>query len=251
MSHYESYIICTTPRSGSTLLCKLLTATGISGVPDSHFHSPHLSDWMRYYALSPDSYSNEHDLINAIFRAARRRGTGDTPIFGLRMQRGSFDFFMQKLLMISTNNSTDSDAERIQAAFGKTLFIHLTRENKLEQAISLVKATQTGLWHKAPDGTELERQQASQEPVYDAEAIEREMDRLTTLEALWNTWFSEQTIEPLRISYDDLSATPIEVVNTILKGLNIQHDVSHTSDMPVAKLADASSLRWAKRFLDE
>ena len=32
-----------------------------------------------------------------------------------------------------------------------------SRENKLAQAVSLIKAEQTGLWHIAPDGTELER----------------------------------------------------------------------------------------------
>jgi hypothetical protein len=32
-----SYLICATPRSGSTLLCHALDATGISGHPDEHF----------------------------------------------------------------------------------------------------------------------------------------------------------------------------------------------------------------------
>ncbi|HBF29284.1 Stf0 family sulfotransferase, partial [Rhizobium sp.] len=31
MAKFSSYVICTSPRSGSTLLCKLLAATGISG----------------------------------------------------------------------------------------------------------------------------------------------------------------------------------------------------------------------------
>ena len=32
-----SYLICTTPRSGSTLLCELLADTGIAGRPDEYF----------------------------------------------------------------------------------------------------------------------------------------------------------------------------------------------------------------------
>src|SRR3712207_78955 len=32
-----SYLICATPRSGSTLLCHALDGTGISGHPDEHF----------------------------------------------------------------------------------------------------------------------------------------------------------------------------------------------------------------------
>ena len=38
MADFEAYVICTSPRSGSTLLCKLLVATGVAGLPASHFH---------------------------------------------------------------------------------------------------------------------------------------------------------------------------------------------------------------------
>src|SRR5215213_3769543 len=33
----HSYLICTTPRSGSTLLCELLEGTGVAGRPDEYF----------------------------------------------------------------------------------------------------------------------------------------------------------------------------------------------------------------------
>ncbi|HMF66717.1 MAG TPA: Stf0 family sulfotransferase, partial [Phyllobacterium sp.] len=35
----RSYVICGTPRSGSTLLCDLLESTGIAGRPASYFRS--------------------------------------------------------------------------------------------------------------------------------------------------------------------------------------------------------------------
>src|SRR3954467_13591327 len=33
----HSYLVCATPRSGSTLLCELLAATGVAGRPAEHF----------------------------------------------------------------------------------------------------------------------------------------------------------------------------------------------------------------------
>ncbi|MEM1201062.1 MAG: Stf0 family sulfotransferase, partial [Pseudomonadota bacterium] len=33
MAGFDAYVICTSPRSGSTLLCKLLAPTGIAGKP--------------------------------------------------------------------------------------------------------------------------------------------------------------------------------------------------------------------------
>lgn len=249
MDNYHSYIICTSPRSGSTLLCRLLAATEQSGKPDSHFHSPSVIDWMDYYQLSNDNFANEQDLLAAIFRAAHTRGKGNTGIFGLRMQSNSFSFFLNKLATLCNNDQASSDVERIEHVFGKTLFIHLHRDNKLEQAISLVKANQTGLWHKAPDGTEIERTSAPQTPHYDADAIAHHLADLTEQESRWNAWFTEQALEPLRINYDELSANPSNVLVKVLRHLNLDTRIAHDISLPVAKLADGTSAQWAERFM--
>lgn len=249
MGRYQSYIICTSPRSGSTLLCRLLAATGTSGNPDSHFHSPSISAWMESFGLSADHLSSKRDVLTAVFDAAREYGTGDTGLFGLRLQRHSFDFFMKQLEFL--NPGPSSDLQRIQAAFGETLFIHLTRSNKLEQAISLVKATQTGLWHKAPDGTELERLSAPQDPFYDADEIARNLSQLTALDEEWKAWFAKEKLEPLRIPYDALSADPADVLAQILDQMGLEREIAYGIDPPVAKLADAISRIWQERFLTE
>ncbi len=232
-------------------MCRLLAATGKSGNPDSHFHSPSVSDWMGYYEISPDKFANDLDLLTAIFQAARNRGTGNTGIFGLRLQRQSFEYFMQKLRVLCAGDPADSDADHILNYFGKTLFIHLTRRNKLEQAISLVKATQTGLWHKAPDGTELERLSAEQELNYDASAIVRHLAELTDMDAHWVSWFAGQGMKPLRISYEDLSDDPEGMLTKILEHLGVDQGHARGIEVPVAKLADETNKLWASRFLAE
>ena len=121
--------------------------------------------------------------MNAIFDAAREYGTSDTGMFGLRLQRESADFFFQQLEILHPGYSSDS--ERVQVAFGNTLFIYLTRGNKLEQAISLVKASQTGLWHKAPDGTEMERLSAPGEVAYNGDEIAQRRAELVALDESW------------------------------------------------------------------
>lgn len=188
-------------------------------------------------------------MLNAVFDAAREYGTGDTGVFGLRLQRHSFEFFMKQLAILHPDQS--SDADRVRAAFGETLFIHLTRANKLQQAVSLVTATQTGLWHKAPDGTELERLSAPRAPFYDADEIARNLSELTVQEEEWNAWFTGQELEPLQITYDALSADPADALARVLDHLGVERDIAHTIDPPVAKLADATSRNWEERFLAE
>lgn len=246
MSGYQSFIVCTSPRSGSTLLCKLLAATGKSGKPDSHFHSPSTADWARYYNLAAEDFESEGELLSAIFKAACNRGTGSTKMFGLRMQGHSFEYFIQKLRVLHPRHACDS--ERVKAAFGKTLFIHLTRNNKLDQAISYVKASQTGLWHQAPDGAELERNSAHQEPVYDEKAITHQIAKLTDMDKRWESWFANEGVIPLRVEYDDLSDNPLGVVGNLLDHLGLDPNMACGLALPVARLADASNKNWSKRY---
>ena len=249
MADLQSYIICTSPRSGSTLLCKLLAASGIAGNPGSHFHDPSIDEWLGYYDLVRDDYASDLDLLGAIFNAARSCGSRDTGVFGLRLQRHSFDFFMQQLAILHPGLA--SDRHRLNAAFGDTLFIHLTRPDKLEQAVSYVKANQTGLWHMAPDGTELERLSEPCEPVYDAAAIADSLVELTAADAAWQDWFSEQNIEPYKINYDELSADPLVVLTNLLERLGLDRTAATGIEPGTAKLADTTSGEWVARFRAE
>ncbi len=99
LAKYNSYALCTSPRSGSTLLCKLLAATGVAGNPDSYFHRPSISSWLADLGLARDPPAPDRELLEEIFRAAVAKGTLDTGIFGLRLQRHSFDFFTEKLVV--------------------------------------------------------------------------------------------------------------------------------------------------------
>ena len=243
---YNSYIICTSPRSGSTLLCKLLEKTGKSGNPNSHFHNPSLSSWLETYQLHTANFPSKQQALSAVFDAAIKKGTGDTGVFGLRLQRGSLDFFMQQTCVLYSG--MQSDSERIEAAFGHTLLIYLTRSNKLDQAISLVKATQTGLWHKASDGSELERLSEPQDPYYDADAISHHLKELTELDAAWRAWFQHEQLQPLEISYDELSRDPLEVLGRVLSELGLEKEMARGISSPTAKLADTTSRTWADRF---
>ena len=249
MAPFKSYVICTSPRSGSTLLCRLLAQTGQSGHPNSHFHTPSMAAWLRSYDLSQTTFPTELAQIKAVFAAAIARGTQDTGIFGLRLQRDSFDFFMQQLGVLHPGLATDKD--RISAAFGPTFFIHLTRQNKLDQAISLVKANQTGLWHKSADGSDLERTAPHQDPIYDPDEISRTIDRLTKLDQDWRDWFTAENITPLTLTYDDLSTAPAEILQQITDRLGLPPSVVDGIQPNVAKLADSTSRDWTKRYIED
>ncbi len=218
-------------------------------MPDSHFHEPSVSAWMEDFGLQDDQYPSEKEQLTAVFAAAHAYGTGSSDIFGLRLQRHSFDFLMQKLDCLHPGLSTD--AERLHTAFGHTLFIHLTRPNKLEQAISRLRAEQSGLWHRAADGTELERLSAPQELSYDAVSIARHITDMTLADENWKSWFDREGITPMRITYDELSRDPSAILSGILEELGQDSSIAKDITPPTARLSDEINRSWAERFRGE
>lgn len=242
----DAYVICATPRTGSTLLCDLLRSTGAAGSPDSFFMREVASEWRRAWGLPDKGDMSDREFDRATLRAVIEAGKGGTAIFGLRLMRESLEdvsAFLDRLFP-----GLPSDRARLEAAFGRTLFIHLRREDKLAQAVSLVKAGQTGLWHVAPDGRELERVAPPQEPRYDFPRIAQEIAQLERHDAAWLAWFEREGIEPLRVGYEALSAAPASVLARICDALDVPSPPPGDVRPGVARLSDAVSLDWMRRY---
>ena len=243
---FDGYIICGTPRTGSTLLCNLLASTKTTGNPDSFYGRKFIPAWAEEWRLPGRDTMSERDYNIAYLNAAVAAGKGATGIFGLRLMRENLDELSAVLDQIFPQ--LRSDRARLEKAFGRTLYIHLSREDKLAQAISLVKAEQTGLWHIAPDGTEIERLAPPEEPQYDFARIKLEVQELESYDTAWNSWFAAQGIEPLRIGYETLSANPAAALTGICEALGVQSPNARDVSPDVAKLADETSLDWMRRY---
>lgn len=249
MQPFASYVICTAPRSGSTLLCSLLAATGVAGKPASYFHDPSIDEWFAELGLPPVPEKPERDRLDIILKAAIKAGRGSSRIFGLRLQAHGLGFLCQKLALLFPQ--AQGDAARFRRAFGPVLFIHLTRPDKVAQAVSYLKAEQTGLWHMAPDGSELERLSPPQEPAYDGARLKDIMTRMQAHDHDWSNWFAREGITPLHLSYDDLEIDPLSVLRRVLDALGLEPSAANDLQPGVRKLADQTSRDWAARFRAE
>ncbi|MEP3947307.1 Stf0 family sulfotransferase [Ascidiaceihabitans sp.] len=240
MPDYDSYIICTTPRSGSTMLCALLEQSKVAGAPQSYFHQPSLTKWCAGLGLPSDTHPRK------IMACARKLGMAGSNISGIRMQRHSFGFWAEQLKTLFPSNTTD--AERIARAFGRTRFLFLTRLDKVAQAVSLVRADQSGLWHRNADGSERERLAAAKPPQYDETKIATELSNLVAQDMAWKTWFAAENIDPLYISYDALSANPCAVVGEILGDLGLDMKAALNLRPATMQLSDDTNKEWIARF---
>ena len=149
------------------------------------------------------------------------------------------------------NAGCSSDSARFRSAFGPPFYVHLSREDKVAQAVSRLKAEQSGLWHVNADGTERERQKPGQAPVYDARGLSEQVARLEEHDAAWESWFTRQGTQPLRIAYEALSTEPQATLATVLSALDLDPAIAGTVEPRTAKLADSGIREWATRFRKE
>jgi trehalose 2-sulfotransferase len=82
----RSYVLCGTPRTGSTLLCSLLSSTGVLGRPESYFREPDEVAWAAKFGLATED-GHVWDY-RAFVKAAVSAGTSSNGVFGVRIMWG-------------------------------------------------------------------------------------------------------------------------------------------------------------------
>ena len=249
MNHSQAYIICATPRSGSTLLCDLLADTGVVGRPDSFFRLQSRSWWAQYLNVPVAEWPDEYAFDQSFLTAALHEGTAGTQIFGMRLMWRDFGNLCKRLDVLYPGLSNDST--RFQAAFGPTHFVHLSRKDKVAQAVSRIKAEQSGLWHVDVNGIERERVKPEQAPVYDERIISKQVAECEKHDAAWVSWFIQQNIQPVCITYEALSDNPQATLAIVLSALGQDPTIAGTVKPRTTKLANSESLEWANRFRTE
>jgi LPS sulfotransferase NodH len=243
------YFVCATPRSGSTLLCKSLAATGVAGKPEEYFerlrHSGLPREPREYFDggvdaavldLLPETRTGdpaETDLERELPRYLEE-GTTPNGVFGSKLMWNYFDDLLARL---GTTPETDG-LVRLTERFGPPRWIHVTRRDKVAQAVSLWRAVQTRAWNA---GT---TERAN--PVYDRRGIDYLRAQVAADDDAWTRWFAANHVEPLRVEYEDFIASHEETVRRVLDHLDVSAD--HIPDPPLARQGDDRSARWVARF---
>ncbi len=238
---FDSYIICATPRSGSTLLCDLLAGTGRTGAPNSFYRRQSIPNWVRRWGLDPDAPGFERTYLEV----ARQMGTAGTGMFGMRQMwdhKASMDAVFARLF------PDLSELDRLRYAFGTIRFLYLRRDDLVAQAVSRAKAEQSGLWHQHADGTAREQVGIRREPTYDRTQIAMFVAEAEADNQQWEDWFTAYDIEPLRLTYETLSADPQETLDRIMADFGLDQAVATVKSQ---KLSDAVSGDWIERFRNE
>jgi trehalose 2-sulfotransferase len=217
-----SYLICSVPRSGSNLLCDLLSGTGVAGAPTELFHP----DFMRILKQRWEVETTQDYVAQLLARK-----TGPNGVFGVKAHWDQYHSVFET-----------TDPRRV---LPNLQLISITRRDHLRQAVSMVGALQTLRWKS----THPERPHRTTE--YDAEDIARKLGRIKRVEELWTDLFDRYGIEPHRVIYEDFVADQSGTLRGVLEFIGVAPPAKLEVAPTIERQADALSEEWVERYIAE
>jgi LPS sulfotransferase NodH len=235
-------IICSTPRSGSYLLCRALIRHGI-GIPHEYFNGINAGvissrlglDKVTSPELEVDG-KERRAYIAALLEHRTVKG-----IFAVKIQGGQFAQYFKS-------------SEGIEL-FRGARFIYLYREDLLSQAISFHVSLLTGRW--GTDDT-VATTPSSNPQFFDNDLIASRMNVLAVQDMQWRLFFARNGTSPLVFSYeaikDDLAGALLKIVTSfalpvLSRDFSYVESVSDSSgDAPLKSEIRAGFLRANRRI---
>jgi trehalose 2-sulfotransferase len=218
----RSYIVASTPRSGSTFLCTRLWATGALGAPAEYFgYQKEVGSKMmeRLQASSPADYLQK-------LLACRTSHNG---IFGLNLEFHDFDEALRRF-------------PGLLAALHPLNYVFIDRRDRVVQAAFMARDVQSDVKPRAVH----QRRGALR---YDRDAISKWLGRIERQRLGWMRWFAANRIEPFVVNYDQLISNPEAVINSIVNLMGVANNEQRPLRVALAKRpSDRVSEAWAARF---
>lgn len=235
-----AYLICGTPRTGSTLLCSLLASTGVAGRPESYFREPDETMWAQRWRTRrrADGSLAYRDFA----RGAVAAGSTPNGVFGARVMWGTLDQMLAKLV-VDYPQLAGRDLDLLSEVFGPLRFVHLWRADPVAQAVSWARAEQTSYWQSGDS--------VVQEPRFDFDQIDRLIATIGEHNAAWRGWFSAVDVQPHEVSYEELVADIDGVTRTVLNFLGLDVPDNYAVESEHRRQADALNAEWITRYRAE
>lgn len=221
------YIICSTPRCGSTLLCDLLTQSGELGVPHEYLNiSSHGLELMGRFGID----GSDPDLARTYLDTLKRLRTSPNGVFGLKAHHNQLNILM--------------DPPLLNEVFPKVQFAQIVRRNRIAQAISFAIAFQTQQW----DSTK----KKENEPTYDAGLIDQCLAQILNQETEWTYFFQVNAIQPHVIHYEDLLEDSASVCRAFVDFAGFETDFEFAiKTSKFSRQSNQVNVDWENRYKSE
>jgi|TARA_B110000438_G_scaffold23222_1_gene21228 LPS sulfotransferase NodH len=239
----NTLFVCATKRSGSTYICRWMAQQ-----PDL----PYVREWFQAFQINESrrSYGLPQNVPLETLIAEIREKEKEGNWFGIKIMWDNLVGILKK--RTDPRYKEASLEELVKAYFPNAKFIWITRGNKAAQAVSLVKALQTGVWEVRPNGPKPKPRDHTLR--YSFLGLEEQREIVAEEENQWASFFEEAGIEPLKISYEAFKADPPKYIAHIreLMGLDPAAEaIPPKAEKEVAKTHDATNRIWLEKHASD
>jgi LPS sulfotransferase NodH len=192
------YLICTTARSGSNLLCDYLCNTKLLGKPGELFNPRVVKGGHFQKRFEFDGAVPLAEYIDWI----ETELSSPNGVWGAKLLWEDFSFLQ--------------GFPAFRAMFSEARIYLLTRRSKLRQAVSYFLAQQTGQWMATDPASK-----PIEEVEFDFSTIRAHLDRLILQEGRWQSILEVSAIPYRDIVFEQLAADPHGMVHSIAADMGV------------------------------
>ena len=241
----KKLLILSTQRSGSTMICSDIASTEVLGHPNEYFIKP-IELW--------HAKKNKTELIEAINSIPLHSSSsnGIQAIKIMSNQICSIGTILETIGLAKGRTNLDCFFNY----FSDYIFVRVSRNDKVAQAVSRIMAESTGIYHhldptksilKLGRSSSRERNEAGIEYSYDL--IQKNIDTIINEEKTMQNYLEIRSITPFEIIYET-SVSSRSYINEIARRLKVP-PISIFADRSMKKVAGPISEAWIKRFKNE
>ncbi len=228
------YVICSMPRSGGSLLFSLLKNTGIAGRGCGEEFEQRRIDRM-------DLDWNKKDLGKFIKEILDSGGTPNG-VSGFKLHWPHLENLVSAVHRVKRYRGVS--VWNATSYFPRMKYIYLVRNDKVRQAVSAIKVSQTGLWRlkKGQEKTSLRVPSFHFWRIFSAVAEFRRQERA------WEKFFLKNGISPLKIEYEEYTEDYRSTVVRILDYLGVPPPEQLVIETDLVKQSDSLSEEWVEQY---
>lgn len=215
-------VIASTARCGSHMLGHALHKTKQFGYPLEYANTANLPEWKKRFG--------KESLTETLIEIQKHR-TSPNGVFAIKIHYSHISQF--------------GGFSNLMKCLPNAYYVHLSRGNVLEQAVSLSIAEQTGVWISG-------QEPINNRPSYNFRHIKRCLRRTILDDSSWRYILGAAGCKYIQIEFDHVRTDLAQSIEKIAAFMNVELDPGEIpSEQVISKQGNSLNVEWADRFVTE